>query len=188
MLYMLYRACFFRMYGEITPELSRVDYRPYRRSNHALSYLYNDIPCRSCTLRGALCSRVGYMYLGTVLQFNVVCHWYQFYMRNWKEYKPEGSIQNQGILHCVNGRWRPKSYPAGRWSNLTNTKRNMLTDIRGIQALQGDMLLSPSCEIGYFSLPGVYYNRCMFFAWISVGGVYSHDSKANAYMTSWSRN
>ena len=31
------------MYGEVTPELSRVEYRPYRRSNHALSYLYHDI-------------------------------------------------------------------------------------------------------------------------------------------------
>ena len=37
------RACFVRMYGEITPELSRVDYRPYRRSNRALSYLFHDI-------------------------------------------------------------------------------------------------------------------------------------------------
>ena len=38
--------------------------------------------------RGALCSRVGYIYLGTVLQFNVVCHLDQCYMRNWKEHKP----------------------------------------------------------------------------------------------------
>ena len=40
------RVWFVRMYGQITPELSRVDYRPYRWSNHALSYLYHDIPCR----------------------------------------------------------------------------------------------------------------------------------------------
>ena len=31
--------------------------------------------------------------------------------------------------------------------------------IRGIQALQGEMLLSPSCKISYFSLPVVHYNR-----------------------------
>ena len=29
------RAWFVRMYGEINPGLSRVEYRPYRRSNHA---------------------------------------------------------------------------------------------------------------------------------------------------------
>ena len=36
--------------------------------------------------------------------------------------------------------------------------------IRGIQALQGEMLLSPSCKISYFSLPVVHYNRytCIF--------------------------
>ena len=28
------------------------------------------------------------MYLGTVLQFKVVCRWDQCYMRNWKEHKP----------------------------------------------------------------------------------------------------
>ena len=44
------RACFFPMYGEITPELSRVDSRPHRRSNHAPSYLYHDIPFRPCTV------------------------------------------------------------------------------------------------------------------------------------------
>ena len=37
------RAWFVRMYGEINPGLSRVEYRPYRRSNHALSYLYLDV-------------------------------------------------------------------------------------------------------------------------------------------------
>ena len=31
--------------------------------------------------------------------------------------------------------------------------------IRGIQALQGKMLLSPSCKISYFSLPVVHHNR-----------------------------
>ena len=31
--------------------------------------------------------------------------------------------------------------------------------IRGIQALQGEMLLSPSCKISYFSLQVVHYNR-----------------------------
>ena len=51
-------------------------------------YLYHDIPCRPCTLRCTLCSRVGYMYPGTVLQFNVVSHWDKCYMRNWKEHKP----------------------------------------------------------------------------------------------------
>ena len=39
------RAWFVRKYGEITPELSRVDYRPCRRSNNAQSCLYHDIPC-----------------------------------------------------------------------------------------------------------------------------------------------
>ena len=36
--------------------------------------------------------------------------------------------------------------------------------IRGIQAHQGEMLLSPSCKISYFSLPVVHYNRytCIF--------------------------
>ena len=29
--------------GEVTPELSRMEYRPYRGSNHALSCLYYDI-------------------------------------------------------------------------------------------------------------------------------------------------
>ena len=52
------RAWFVRMYAEITPELSLVDYRPYRRSNHAVSCLYHNIPCRPRTLRGTLCSRV----------------------------------------------------------------------------------------------------------------------------------
>ena len=66
---------FVRMYGELNPRLSRVEYRPYRRSNHALSYLYHDVPCRTCTLRGTICSRVGDMCLWTVLQFKVVCHW-----------------------------------------------------------------------------------------------------------------
>ena len=47
------------------------------------------------------------------------------------------------------------------------------------------MPLSPSCKINHFSLPGVHYNRCMYFAWISVGEGYSHDSKADAYMTSY---
>ena len=28
-----------------------------------------------------------------------------------------------------------------------------------VQALQGEMLLSPSCKISYFSLPVVHYNR-----------------------------
>ena len=31
--------------------------------------------------------------------------------------------------------------------------------IRGIQALQGEILLSPSCKVSYFSLPVVHYNR-----------------------------
>ena len=31
------RAWFVRMYKEINPGLSRVEYRPYRRSNHALT-------------------------------------------------------------------------------------------------------------------------------------------------------
>ena len=43
--------------------------------------------------------RVRYMYLGTVLQFNDMCHWDQCYMR--KEHKPKVLIQNQGILHCI---------------------------------------------------------------------------------------
>ena len=56
--------------------------------------------------------------------------------------------------------------------------------MRVIQALQGDVLLSPSCKISYFSLPGVHYNRytCIYLD-IGGGGV-SHDSKANAFMTS----
>ena len=56
--------------------------------------------------------------------------------------------------------------------------------MRVIQALQGDVLLSPSCKISYFSPPGVHYNRYMYFTWISAGDGYSHDSKANAFMTS----
>ena len=60
--YMRDRAWFVRMYVEINHRLSRVEYRPYRRSNHALSYLYHDVPCRSCTLRGTICSRVGAFY------------------------------------------------------------------------------------------------------------------------------
>ena len=31
--------------------------------------------------------------------------------------------------------------------------------IRGIQVLQGELLLSPLCKISYFSPPGVHYNR-----------------------------
>ena len=50
--------------------------------------------------------------------------------------------------------------------------------IRGIQALQGEMLLSPSCKISYFSLPVIHY---MYFSSIAVGEGYS---TANAFMTS----
>ena len=37
------RAWFVRLYGEIIPELERGDYRPYRRTNHALYHLYHGI-------------------------------------------------------------------------------------------------------------------------------------------------
>ena len=33
------RAWFARLYGKINHELQRVDYRPYRRTNHVLSHL-----------------------------------------------------------------------------------------------------------------------------------------------------
>ena len=61
--------------------------------------------------------------------------------------------------------------------------------MRLIQALQGDVLLSPSCKISYFSLPGVHYNRytCILLGYGRGGGGgegYSHDSKVNAFMTS----
>ena len=36
------RAWFVRLYGEIIPELWRGDYRPYRRTNNALSHLYHN--------------------------------------------------------------------------------------------------------------------------------------------------
>ena len=45
--------------------------------------------------------------------------------------------------------------------------------MRGIQAFQGDVLLSPTCRISYFSLPGVHYNRyTLFCLGISGGGVF----------------
>ena len=34
------RAWFIRLYGEIIHELKSADYRPYRRTNHALSHSY----------------------------------------------------------------------------------------------------------------------------------------------------
>ena len=49
------RAWFVRLYGEITPELYRGDYRPYRRTNHALSHLYHNNQFRPCTLRSVSC-------------------------------------------------------------------------------------------------------------------------------------
>ena len=39
-------------------ELKRGDYRPYRRTNHALSHLYHDTQCRPCTLRSVSCWRL----------------------------------------------------------------------------------------------------------------------------------
>ena len=49
---------------------------------------------------------------------------------------------------------------------------------------------SPSCKISSFNLQGVRYNRytCIFYLGISVEGGVLHDLKANASMTSRSRN
>ena len=57
--------------------------------------------------------------------------------------------------------------------------------IRGIQALQGEMLLSPSCKVIYFSLPGVHYNKytCILFGQRWGGGGGGGYSKSNAFIT-----
>ena len=66
------RAWFVHQYGEI---IKLVDYRPYRRTNHAISHLYHDIHSRPCTLRGISCSRFGH--LGIVKQI-VMLTYYTF--------------------------------------------------------------------------------------------------------------
>ena len=149
------RAWFVRMYREINPGLSRVEYRPYRRSNHALSYLYHDISCRPCTLRGTICSRVGDMYLGTVLRLcatgiNDIC-------AAGKNINPRFRIKiNASYIVSTEGDVRRVTALA---VEATEICIYTVFCIRGIQALQGEILLSPSCKISYFSLPVVHYNR-----------------------------
>ena len=55
--------------------------------------------------------------------------------------------------------------------------------LRGIQALQVDVLLSPSCKIRFLvSQVYVTIDIHVYFTWISVEEVYSHASNANASM------
>ena len=48
MRYVRDRTWFVRLYRQIIPELKRGDYRPYKRTNHALSHLYHDIQGKDC--------------------------------------------------------------------------------------------------------------------------------------------
>ena len=76
------KALFVRIYGELTLELPRVDYRPYRLSNHALF-----ICTKISQVEHARYDVPYAQELGTC-NWNFMCHWDQCYMRNWKEYKP----------------------------------------------------------------------------------------------------
>ena len=46
---------FNRKFCSIIHELRRVVYRPYRRTNHALSHLLHDTQCKPCTFRDISC-------------------------------------------------------------------------------------------------------------------------------------
>ena len=67
------------LYGEKIPELYRGDYRPYRRTNHALSHLYHNIQCRPCTVRSISCERLG------------ICGM-------WYKYQTEDQAKNRSML------------------------------------------------------------------------------------------
>ena len=130
------RAWFVRMYGEINPGLSRVEYRPYRRSNHAL-----------------ICTSMSHV---EHVRYEVeTCIWGPFYNSRLcatgikvicaarKNINPRFRINiNASYIVSTEGDVRRVTALA---VEATEICLYTVFYIRGIQALQGEMLLSPSC-------------------------------------------
>ena len=86
------------------------------------------------------------MYLGTVLQFKVVCH--RDLCAAGKNINPRFRIKiNASYIVSMEGDVRRVTALA---VEATEICLYTVFYIRGIQALQGEILLSPSCKISYF--------------------------------------